>query len=117
MSTTDSNQPAPHAEVNDGGCSSLAAGSALTEYQPEMWTVQKDDIYMAIDALEAGLEHARENLTRHDADLGRTTRKNEMWAKTLERDIDLMIRMIDRLRKYSAATMPLPNGKACQPHP
>ncbi len=83
-----------------------APSPEIQEYQPELWTVKKDDIYGAIDALEAGLEHARENLTKHEAEHGRTTRKNEMWAKTLERDIDGMVRMIDRLRKYSANTMP-----------
>lgn len=80
----------------------------LATYRPEMWTVAKDDIYHALDALKAGLDHARENLTRHDSELGRTTRKNEMWAKQIERDIKGMELVIDRLRRYSALTMPAP---------
>lgn len=38
-------------------------------------------------ALEAGLEHARTALIEHDRALGRTTRKNELWAEVLERDV------------------------------
>lgn len=36
---------------------------------------------------ESALEYARELLARHDAELGRTTRKNRQWAETLEADI------------------------------
>lgn len=81
------------------------------QYQPEMWTVRKDDIYAAIAALEAGLENSRENLTKHDADVGRTTRRNAAWAKLLERDIESISRVLARLRGYSSSTMPLPDAK------
>jgi len=78
----------------------------IQEYQPEMWTVRKDNIYAVIYALEAGLANTQDALTRHESELGRTTRKNEMWAKQLERDIDAIRLSIARLRKYGPVTMP-----------
>ncbi len=78
----------------------------ITEYQPELWTVQKDDIYAAIHALDAGLEHTRSLLGDHDVALGRTTRKNKMWAEQLERDVENMERTLTRLRKYGPHTVP-----------
>lgn len=75
-------------------------------YIPELWTVQKDDIYSSIKCLDAGIDYARNALAEHDSNLGRTTRKNRQWAETMEGDIREMERLIDRLRKYSSATMP-----------
>jgi hypothetical protein len=62
----------------------------MTTYQPEMWNVRKDYIYMAIAALDAALEHTRETLAVHDRDVGRTTKKNLTWARVLEADIRQM---------------------------
>lgn len=101
--TNDTQQPVSATRPD---CAPPIGSAPILEYQPELWTVKKDDIYAALNALEAGLEHARENLTRHDKELGRKTRKNEMWANQLERDIEGMERIIGRLRKYSADTMP-----------
>ena len=56
-----------------------------TTYQPEIWTVKKDDIYAAITAIESGICYAQECLATHDLSLGRTTRKNkEIPATKLE---------------------------------
>ena len=70
----------------------------MTTYQPEMWNVRKDYIYMAIAALDAGLEHTRETLTVHDRDVGRTTKKNLSWARILEADIRQMEECLNALR-------------------
>ena len=59
----------------------------IMPYLPEIWSVKKDAIYAAIPAVEAGLEYARECLTTHDSQLGRTTLKNRTWAETIEKDI------------------------------
>lgn len=42
------------------------------------------------DCIETGLEHTQGCLIDHDVALGRTTRKNQLWAETLERDIEKM---------------------------
>ena len=67
-------------------------------YQPEIWQVEKDVIYAAIPAVEAGLEYAKELLAAHDRDLGRTTLKNKTWAETIEADIRHMTRTLEMLR-------------------
>ena len=88
----------------------LATGSGFQEYQPELWTVKKDDIYAAIHAVQNGLEYARECLTTHESNLGRTTLKNKLWAERMEDDIRQMERLLANLRLYSAHTMPGPNA-------
>ena len=69
-----------------------------TYYQPEIWQVEKDVIYAAIPAVDAGLEYAKELLATHDRDLGRTTLKNKTWAETIEADIRHMTRTLEMLR-------------------
>ena len=59
-------------------------------YQPETIAIPTLEIENIIDALEAGLEHTQTVLAEHDASLGRTTRKNQSWAETLEKDITLL---------------------------
>lgn len=71
----------------------------ITEYQSELWTVRKDDIYAAISALHSGLACARECLTTHDDNPGRTTYKNRTWAEALERDIRKMESALSALRR------------------
>ena len=70
----------------------------ISTYLPEMWNVKKDTIYAAIAALESGLEYAMECLATHDADLGRTTRKNKTWAVTMEYDIRHMRQTLEALQ-------------------
>lgn len=48
-------------------------------------------------ALEAGLEHARTALREHDRSLGRTTRKNQLWAKVLTLDVYNLEESLSRL--------------------
>lgn len=75
-------------------------------YQPEIWRVEKDTIYAAIPAVEAGLEYARECLSTHETSLGRTTLKNKMWAETMENDIRHMERTLEMLRACRLALAP-----------
>lgn len=63
------------------------ASSGLQEYQPEMWTVRKDDIYAAHAALRDGIEYTRELLAIHDRDLGRDHRSNRIAAEHMEKAI------------------------------
>jgi hypothetical protein len=68
------------------------------EYQPEIWKVEKDTIYAAISAVEAGLEYAKECLAIHDTGLGRTTLKNKNWAETIEKDIRELTKTLAMLK-------------------
>lgn len=72
------------------------------DYQPEMWTVRKDYIYVAIEAIQARLEYTVDMLTYHDISLGRTTRKNKHTAEAMERDINKMKSALEDLRKDPA---------------
>lgn len=74
----------------------------LTEYQPEMMEFEKDFVLCDLKlAVEAGMEYAQECLSRHDQELGRTTRKNESWAKIMEEDISQMKQSLERIKKYA----------------
>ena len=59
----------------------------LQTFQAEKWVVEKDTIYALVLAAENAIEYARECLTKHDQELGRTTKKNKNWAETIEKDI------------------------------
>ena len=75
-----------------------------SEYMPENWSMLKDSIYAATDAIRAGIENTQELLIRHDIDLGRTTRSNRYTAERLELEIAQMQRALEGLSK--------PNGQA-----
>ena len=75
----------------------------MSEYQPELLTVKKDDIYAAINALSIGYDHATATLKDHDVKHGRITRKDKIWAEQIERDIDAIEKTLERLRQH---TMP-----------
>lgn len=98
MTTPNEIEPVALAESSDGGRCAVDAGSGFQEYQPEIWAVKKDDIYAAIHAVQNGLEYARECLTMHDTNLGRTTYKNKSWAEQMEEDIQHMERTLAALR-------------------
>ncbi len=65
-----------------------------------MWSVDKSDIYSAIHNLSAGLDYTRELLSQHEVNLGRSTRKNRMWAEQMESDIRSMETLLIKLRAY-----------------
>jgi hypothetical protein len=83
-----------------------------TCYQPEIWQVEKDVIYAAIPSVEAGLEYAKELLSAHDRDLGRTTLKNKTWAETIEADIRHMTRTLEMLRACGTNEKAMPRRPA-----
>lgn len=68
-------------------------------YMPEMWQVKKDSIYFARSALKLGIEYAESCLAEHDQNLGRTIRKNKIWAETMEQDILQMKKALEGLTK------------------
>lgn len=91
--------------VQDGGYRHFKVDSILEEYciQYAEYPVNSsylgdpNEIYYNLPestlsliktALEAGLEHTRTALAEHDRSLDRTTRKNKLWALTLEKDIE-----------------------------
>jgi hypothetical protein len=57
------------------------------ERNPEMWWVDPCVLYQAIRDIQTGLEYAKDCLATHDANLGRATRKNRLWAEQIESDI------------------------------
>lgn len=71
----------------------------LKMYGPEMLTVRKQHILDAIDAINVGIDFAREVLITHDSDRGRTTFQNERLAEMYERNIREMERARDALKK------------------
>ena len=73
-------------------------------YQPEIWQVRKDYIYAAITSIQDGLGYAEECLQEHDGRLGRTTRKNKLWAEIMEKDIAQMRLSLEWLRSLPNAT-------------
>ena len=38
-------------------------------------------------ALDGGAEYLHECISRHEKELGRTTRKNRLWAETMDKDL------------------------------
>ena len=58
-------------------------------YQPTKISTSETDLENILDSLEFGLELAQEALTDHDARLGRTIKKNAIWAKELEFQISM----------------------------
>jgi hypothetical protein len=55
-----------------------------------MWSVLKDSILAAQDAILIGLENTQELLLEHDINFGRTTSKNRINAERLEGEIKQM---------------------------
>lgn len=61
------------------------------EYTPEFVTVERDVLAInVLNAIRCGIEYAKDSLAEHDLSLGRTTRKNRVWAENMEADIRKM---------------------------
>jgi|DEB0MinimDraft_6_1074348.scaffolds.fasta_scaffold04932_4 outer membrane translocation and assembly module TamA len=58
--------------------------------QPIMVAVDYDTLNDAMDCLSTGVEYAKEALAEHDASLGRSIRKNRIWAEQIESEIRQM---------------------------
>lgn len=67
-------------------------------YQPEMWTLTKDAILAARDALKIGIENTEELLADYDSNLGRDTRSNRIRAERMEEEIAQMKRALEGLK-------------------
>jgi hypothetical protein len=66
--------------------------------EPEMVSVDRELLIGALVVAEDAREWAVELLAVHDANLGRTTRKNRMWAQHLETRIAAAKASIAELR-------------------
>ena len=62
--------------------------------QPTWVSVDQEVLRAAEAALDVSQEHVQSVLVEHDANLGRTTIKNKMWAEQIESHI----RLIDAAR-------------------
>jgi hypothetical protein len=69
-----------------------------TEYQPESWSMLKDSILAAQEAIRSGIENTQELLADHDVRLGRTTRSNRHTAERLEGEIRQMQAALDSIQ-------------------
>lgn len=99
-------KPASESERTAAGPLDAAACSpSFAGYKPESWSMLKDSIYAAQDAIRAGIENTQELLADHDARLGRTTRSNRYTGERLESEIRQMQAALDGLQK--------PNGCSC----
>ena len=79
------------------------------EYQREGWSMLKDSIYEAQEALRIGIENTQELLAEHDLRLGRTTRSNIHTAARIEQEIEQMKTALAGLQKPNGP--PYGNGK------
>lgn len=68
-------------------------------YQPEMLSVRKDNICVAIDSIISGIEYAEMTLQAHDQAVGRTTYRNKSWAYRMEQDIKNMTQALEGLKQ------------------
>ena len=59
----------------------------MTQIKTTMITVDQELLRRALVVAEDCNEFAAELLIHHDANLGRTTKKNQMWAEELEKAI------------------------------
>lgn len=67
-------------------------------YEPEMWTLKKDVIYAAQEALKIGIENSEELLADYDARYGRDHRSNKMSAERMEKEIAEMKLALEKLK-------------------
>ena len=68
-------------------------------YEPEIWTIKKDAIYAAHEALKIGIENSEELLTEFELRFGRDTRSNKLTAEQMERDIAFMKKALENLKR------------------
>jgi hypothetical protein len=87
-------------EVNTTCYATSSKLTAYTSYIPETFIVEKDDIYLAIEAIESGLENTHDCLIEHDSDSGRATTQDKLFAKALEKEIEIMNSALQKLKAY-----------------
>ena len=91
-------------EPREKGLDETPCSLSFGGYLPESWSMLKDSVYAAQEAIRAGIENTQELLADHDVRLGRTTRGNRYTAERLEGEIRQMKAALDGLQK--------PNGCA-----
>lgn len=64
---------------------------------PTFLTIELDDFIIMRRLIEEGQDYAKSALSDHDVALGRTTRKNKMWAEQMENDIGRMQGMLEKM--------------------
>jgi hypothetical protein len=62
-------------------------GIVMVELQPTFFSINEEVLRRALAVAEDAREFAQELLARHDEELGRTTKKNKIWAEQLEKSI------------------------------
>ena len=67
-------------------------------YEPLMIQIPEQDLRNILDCLESGLESTQELLIQHDRNLGRTTKKNKMFAEMMESEIERTKTVIKQLK-------------------
>ena len=72
-----------------------------TEYQPEQVIIDKSALDAAKEAIEIGLEYARELIVEYDKVFGRQMRKNRVWCEKMESDIRKMESTLKGLEEKS----------------
>lgn len=63
-----------------------------------MIQIPEQDLRNILDCLESGLESTQELLIQHDRNLGRTTKKNKMFAEMMESEIERTKTVIKQLK-------------------
>jgi len=91
-------------EPREEGLDETACSPSFVGYLPESWSMLKDSIYAAQEAIRAGIENTQELLADHEVRLGRTTRSNRYTAERMEGEIRQLQAALDGLQ--------LPNGCA-----
>lgn len=71
----------------------------FTGIQPTLVSINEEILRSALTAISSGIENTRQCLAEHDSTLGRTIKKNKLWAETLERDIEQMEAAAKRIRE------------------
>lgn len=62
----------------------------ITSYQPEAWSVRKDDIYAAISAIEAGIGYTQECIAANDRAPEINSRKDKLIDEFMKSDLRKM---------------------------
>lgn len=108
-------KPVTAEQPADEGLDETACSPSFGGYLPESWSMLKDSIYAAQEAIRAGIENTEELLSDHDVRLGRTTRSNRYTADRLEGEIRQMKVALDGLQNpngcsYGESSPMAPHG-------
>jgi len=97
-------KPADAEQPADEGLDETIFSPSFFGYMPESWSMLKDSIYAAQEAIRAGIENTQELLSDHDVRLGRTTRSNRYTAERMEGEIRQMQAALDGLQNANGCS-------------